>query len=87
MTSAMDARDPDREDMEATQHSLVVWTREDLLLPGLYTEEEDHCPCQPSTRVQTSSGLSFFQHKFICSLKVAPVFRSFQVGTSSSLAL
>ena len=67
------------EDVEAAMHSLVVWTREDLLLPGLYTEEEDICPCQPSPTVQMSSGLSFFLHKFICSVKVAPVFRSFQV--------
>ena len=73
--------------MEPSQHSLVLWTREDLLLPGLYTELEDPCHCQPPPRGHTASGLSFFQHKFVWSLKVAPVLRSFQVRSSSSLAI
>ena len=28
--------------MDSLGDSLVIWTREDLLLPGLYTEQEDH---------------------------------------------
>ena len=57
--------------------SIVIWTREDLLLPGLYTEQEDHCLCQP---LEICQDFSFFRHRFISSVKILPVFRSFQVG-------
>ena len=69
--------------MDSLGDSLVIWTREDLLLPGLYTEQEDHyCPCQPHlpSTLQTCEHFSFFLHKFISSVKILPVFRSFQVG-------
>ena len=68
--------------MDSLGDSLVIWTREDLLLPGLYTEQEDLCPCQPylSSTMQTCEHFSFFRHKFISSVKILPVFRSFQVG-------
>ena len=68
--------------MDSMGDSLVFWTREDLLLPGLYTEQEDHWQCQAcvSSALKTCQDFSFFLHRFISSLKILPVFRSFQVG-------
>ena len=68
--------------MDSLGDSLVFWTREDLLLPGLYTEQEDHCLCQDcaSSELRTCEDFSFFLHRFISSVKILPVFRSFQVG-------
>ena len=68
--------------LDSLGDSLVIWTREDLLLPGLYMEQEDQGPCQPclSSTLQTCQDFSFFLHKFISSVKILPVFRSFQVG-------